>query len=177
MFLNINCKQIMFRNIPLLIFMVWDFFILKYLYQIFSIVDGWKWLNSAFQKGLKSGRKSGKSQWKSGNFENDIKWQPCTHGIFLPQRNFGRHIVIALSVSPSISPSVPLSCPVHISYILWGRNSKFGLWIHLGIAECRVPWLGHCDLELDLWPSFLKTALSLVHISYMLWNRNSKFGV
>ena len=32
--------------------------------------------------------------------------------IFLcPQRNLGRHIVIALSVSPA-------SCPVHISYIL-----------------------------------------------------------
>ena len=67
-----------------------------------------------------------------------------------PQRNFGRHIVIALSVRPS----VPLSCPVHISYILWGRNSKFGVWIHLGMAECRVPFSGHCDLDLDLWPSF-----------------------
>ena len=50
------------------------------------------------------------------------------HDIFFlcPQRNFGRHIVIALSVRPSVSssvsqsvrPSVPLSCPVHISYIL-----------------------------------------------------------
>ena len=81
------------------------------------------------------------------------------HCIFLcPQRNFGRHIVIALSVRPSVSPSVrqsvPLSCPVHISYILWGRNSKFGVWIHLGMAECRVPFSGHCDLDLDLWPSF-----------------------
>ena len=82
-----------------------------------------------------------------------------TFTLFLcPQRNFGRHIVIALSVlpsvSPSVSPSVPLSCPVHISYILWGRNSKFGVWIHLGMAECRVPFSGHCDLDLDLWPSF-----------------------
>ena len=58
------------------------------------------------------------------------------------------------TVRPSVSPSVPLSCPVHISYILWGRNSKFGVWIHLGMAECRVPFLGHCDLNLDLWPSF-----------------------
>ena len=56
------------------------------------------------------------------------------------------------SVRPSVSPSVPPSCPVHISYILWYRNSKFGVWIHLGMAECRVPFLGHCDL--DLWPSF-----------------------
>ena len=85
--------------------------------------------------------------------------QPRVTVTFLcPQRNFGRHIVIALSVRPSVrpsvSPSVPLSCPVHISYILWGRNSKFGVWIHLGMAECRVPFSGHCDLDLDLWPSF-----------------------
>ena len=67
--------------------------------------------------------------------------------IFLcPQRNFGRHIVIALS----IRQSVPLSCPVHISYILWVRNSKFGVWIHLGMAECRVPFSGHCALTSDL---------------------------
>ena len=54
------------------------------------------------------------------------------------------------TVRPSVSPSVPLSCPVRISYILWGRNSKFGVWIHLGMAECRVPFSGHCDLDLDL---------------------------
>ena len=34
-----------------------------------------------------------------------------------PQRNFGRHIVIALSVRPSVSPSVPpafVSGPYHL---------------------------------------------------------------
>ena len=70
--------------------------------------------------------------------------------LLCPQRNFGRHIVIALYVCPS----VPLSCPVHIFYILWGRNSKFGMWIHLGMAECLVPFLGHCALDLDLRTSF-----------------------
>ena len=62
-----------------------------------------------------------------------------------PQRSFGRHIVITLSVRPS----VPL-CPVHISYILWGRNSKFGVWLHFAMAKCRVPFSG----DLDLWFSF-----------------------
>ena len=121
-----------------------------------------------------------------------------------PQRNFGRHIVIALSLRPASCPvhisvilwvgfsnlvcgcnlgwhcvayhfrvtvaltltsdlvfrvvkcqSVrPTSCPVHISYILWGRNSKFGVWMHLGVAECRVRFLGQCDLDIHLWPSF-----------------------
>ena len=34
------------------------------------------------------------------------------------------------------------------SYILSGRNSKFGVWMHLGMAECPVPFSGHCDLDL-----------------------------
>ena len=59
-------------------------------------------------------------------------WLSCV--LFVcPKRNFGRHIVITLSVRPA-------SCPVHISYILRGRNSKFGVWIHLGMAECRIPF-------------------------------------
>ena len=71
-----------------------------------------------------------------------------------PQRNFGRHIVIALSVRPA-------SCPVHIFYILRGRNSKFGVWMHLGMAECRIPFSGHCDLDLDLWLSFIVITMSV----------------
>ena len=66
-------------------------------------------------------------------------------GLFsCPQGNFGRHIVIALSVRPA-------SCPLHISYILWGRNSKFGMCMHLGMAEWRVQNLGHCDLWLSFY--------------------------
>ena len=48
----------------------------------------------------------------------------------------------------------PASCPVHISYILLSRNSKFGVWMHRGMGECRVPFSGHCDLDLDIWLSF-----------------------
>ena len=42
-----------------------------------------------------------------------------------------RHIVIALSVLQSVRP---VSCPVHISYILGDRNSKFVVWMHLWMA-------------------------------------------
>ena len=91
------------------------------------------------------------------------------------EHNFiGRHIVITLSVRPA-------SCPVHISYILWGRNFKFGVWMHLGMAECRVPFWGHCDL--NLWLSLYSNKMSVrpascpEHISYILWGRHSKFGV
>ena len=89
------------------------------------------------------------------------------------------------TLSPSVSPA---SCPVHISYIFWGRNSKFGVWMHLGMAECRIPFSGRSDL--DLWLSFYSNhnvrpsvCLSVhpsscpVHISYILWGRNSKFDV
>ena len=45
---------------------------------------------------------------------------------------------------------------MHISYILWGRNSTFGVEMHLGMAECHlvvIPYSSHCDLDLDLWPN------------------------
>ena len=31
-----------------------------------------------------------------------------------------------------------------------GRNLKFGVWMHLGMTKCSVPYCGHCDVELDL---------------------------
>ena len=52
-------------------------------------------------------------------------------------------IVITMSVRPPL-------CPVNISYIPLGRNSKFDVWMHLGMAECRVPFSGHHNLDLDL---------------------------
>ena len=29
-------------------------------------------------------------------------------------------------------------------------ESQIGVWMHLGIVECRIPWSGHCELDLDL---------------------------
>ena len=54
-------------------------------------------------------------------------------------------------------PSGPLvidlaSNLLQISYILLVRNPKFGVWMHLWMVICCVPFLGHCDL--DLWPRF-----------------------
>ena len=74
------------------------------------------------------------------------------------------------TVRPSVRPSVPLSCPVHISYILWGRNSKFGVWIHLGMAECRVPFLWEAYSNRTVRPS-VRPSVPLscpVHISSIL---------
>ena len=28
--------------------------------------------------------------------------------------------------------------------------SNIIVWMHLGMTKCRVPYLGHCDLELAL---------------------------
>ena len=33
-------------------------------------------------------------------------------------------------------------------------NPKLGVWMHPGMVECCVPFMGHCDLKLDLRPSF-----------------------
>ena len=41
------------------------------------IVDGWKWLKLALQKGLENILSQGKVSEKSGSFEMDIEWQPC----------------------------------------------------------------------------------------------------
>ena len=38
---------------------------------------------------------------------------------------------------------------MHISYIILGKNLKFGVCMHLGMMKCRIPQLGHCGLELD----------------------------
>ena len=37
------------------------------------------------------------------------------------------------------------SCLEHISNIIWGRNPKFGMWMHLGLVEFRIPFLALCD--------------------------------
>ena len=42
---------------------------------------------------------------------------------------------------------------IHIvsgKYLLyyWDRNPKIGVWMHLWISECHIPFTGHCDLEL-----------------------------
>ena len=41
-----------------------------------------------------------------------------------------------------------ISCPEHISYIIKGRNPKFGGWMQIWMVECHVPFLGHFDLDL-----------------------------
>ena len=79
------------------------------------------------------------------------------------------------TVRPSVCPSLPsASCLVHISHILWDKSPKFGVCMHFGMAECRVSFSGHCDL--DLWPTFLEYS-RLEHISYIIWGRNPKFSV
>ena len=62
----------------------------------------------------------------------------------------------------TVRPSVrPASCPVHISYILLGRNSKFGVWMHLGMAECHIPFSGHCELTLTSDLVFIVITMSV----------------
>ena len=50
------------------------------------------------------------------------------------------------------------------------------MWVHLGMVECRVLFMGQCEIDLDL-TLFIELASSLVHISYILGGNNFKFGV
>ena len=90
-------------------------------------------------------------------------WKCCLHYvcayifnslqiIFMPPKELWEaysNRTVRLSFRSSVRPSVrPALCPVHISLILWGRNSKFGVWIHLGMAECLVPFLVTVTLNL-----------------------------
>ena len=56
---------------------------------------------------------------------------------------------IALSVRSVCSFAL---CQAHISYIVCDRNSKLGGWMHLGMVEEHVQFLGQYDL--DLCPRF-----------------------
>ena len=44
--------------------------------------------------------------------------------------------------------SVKLLCQGHIAYIIRSRHPKFGAWMYFGMAECHIPFLDHCDLDL-----------------------------
>ena len=75
----------------------------------------------------------------------------CTIGlthihIYAP-KELSENIVIVLSIGQSVPPAL---CRVYLSYILSGRNPIFGVWMHLGMVECRVSFSGHCDLDLSL---------------------------
>ena len=41
------------------------------------------------------------------------------------------------------------------------------MWIHLGITECRIPFSGHCDLDLDADLVF-RRIVSLAYLLYYL---------
>ena len=50
-----------------------------------------------------------------------------------------------------------------ISYIIWARNPKFGVWLHRGMAECHVPSFG------SLWHWLIsRIIVSGVYLLYYL---------
>ena len=48
-----------------------------------------------------------------------------------------------VTVTLTLASVLEKSCREHISDIILGRNSKFGVWIHIGFAEYQVLFLGH----------------------------------
>ena len=127
-----------------------------------------------------------KKEWKLGNLFTMIVWRIlCDHCVCLydvhlyirrmltnremvnfqkwdflcPQRNLGRHLVIKLSARPSVRPA---SCPVYISYIMWGRNPKISMWM----AKCRAY---HCRVAVILTSGLVfRIFVSGANFSYYL---------
>ena len=48
------------------------------------------------------------------------------------------HILLWATVTSTSDLLVELSCSEHVSYMILGGKSKFGVWVHLGMTECRV---------------------------------------
>ena len=49
--------------------------------------------------------------------------------------------------------------------VFGGRKSKYGVYMHLGMGECHLPFSGHCDLE--LCPSFNNNCVrSISHLLF-----------
>ena len=46
--------------------------------------------------------------------------------------------------------------------MIYNRNLKFGVWVHLGMAECGIPFSGHCNL--DLLPCFLLNCVQSISL-------------
>ena len=50
----------------------------------------------------------------------------------------------------TLTSDLVLRIIVSRAYLLYSLSEEFqfGVWMHLGIEECHVPFLGHCDLDL-----------------------------
>ena len=48
--------------------------------------------------------------------------------------------IIFVSLCTDLVSSIILSGAYLVSYIILGRNPKFGVWVHLEVVECRIPF-------------------------------------
>ena len=60
------------------------------------------------------------------------------------------HFPVTVTLTSDLVSRIGIKSGAKLLYSL-SRNSKLGESMHLEMAECRIPFLGHCDL--DLWPS------------------------
>ena len=85
----------------------------------------------------------------------------------MPKRTFGRHIVIALSMPPSVRPSISASVPLPvrcISHIFFEfRNTKLVVWIYIEIENCHLTILGHYDFTSDLVFRMIESRIYLIY--------------
>ena len=53
-------------------------------------------------------------------------------------------------VTVTLTSDLALRIKVFRAYLLYSLkwNVKFGVYMHLGMGECHLPFSGHCDLDL-----------------------------
>ena len=56
---------------------------------------------------------------------------------------------MALTFTSDLMFRIILSGPYLLYYLRW-ESQIWCVWVHLGMVEFRVPFMGHCDLKPDL---------------------------
>ena len=57
------------------------------------------------------------------------------------------HFLVTVTLTSDLVSRIGTKSGVRLLYSL-SRTSKLDESMHLGMAECRIPFLGHCDLDL-----------------------------
>ena len=56
------------------------------------------------------------------------------------------HLLVNVTLTSDLVSRISMESGAYLLCFL-GRNSKFGMWMHLGMAECHIPFWGLCDLD------------------------------
>ena len=77
------------------------------------------------------------------------------------------HFRITLTLTSDLVCRIIVSRPYLLHHLRW--ESQIGVWLNLGMMECRVPFKGHCSLKLDfdlVYRIIISGAYLFYHLSW-----------